>query len=188
VFYKKLNELLAEGGFDPWVEEVCAAFYADGKGRESIPPGTYFRMLLVGYFEVIGSQRGIARRCSDSLSIRDFLGIPANRKSPDHSSLSVIRERLSLEVHGRVFNWILQLAREKKLLKGKTVAVDSTTLEANAAMTSIQRIEPTFLNRVGRPSDVGPTNRPDNKPRYTPTADGCVTSAASGYNAYAVNL
>lgn len=141
VFYKRLNELLAEAGFDPWVEELCAPFYADGKGRESIPPGTYFRMLLVGYFEGIGSQRGIAWRCSDSLSIREFLGIPLNRQSPDHSSLSVIRERLPLEVHGRVFNWILRLAKEKKLLKGKTVAVDSTTLEANAAMKSIIRRE-----------------------------------------------
>ena len=141
VFYKKLNELLAEAGFDPWVEEVCATFYADGKGREGIPPGTYFRMLLVGYFEGISSQRGIAWRCSDSLSIRDFLGIPVNKESPDHSSLSVIRERLSLEVHSRIFNWILQLAKDKKLLKGKTVAVDSTTLEANAAMKSIIRRE-----------------------------------------------
>jgi transposase len=141
VFYKKLNELLAKAGFDPWVEELCAAFYADGKGRESIPPGTYFRMLLVGYFEGIGSQRGIAWRCSDSLSLREFLGIPLNRQSPDHSSLSVIRERLPLEVHSRVFNWILQLLQEKKLLKGKTVAVDSTTLEANAAMKSIVRRE-----------------------------------------------
>lgn len=141
VFYKKLNELLAEGDFDRWVEKLCAPFYADGKGRESIPPGTYFRMLLVGYFEGIGSQRGIAWRCSDSLSIREFLGIPVNRKSPDHSSLSVIRERLPMDVHSRVFNWILQLARDKKLLKGKTVAVDSTTLEANAAMKSIIRRE-----------------------------------------------
>lgn len=141
VFYKKLNGLLAEAGFDPWVEEICAVFYADGKGREGIPPGTYFRMLLVGYFEGIGSQRGIAWRCSDSLSIREFLGIPVNKESPDHSSLSVIRERLSLEVHSRVFNWILQLAKDKKLLNGKTVAVDSTTLEANAAMKSIIRRE-----------------------------------------------
>jgi transposase len=141
VFYKRLNELLAEAGFDPWVEEVCATFYADRKGREGIPPGTYFRMLLVGYFEGISSQRGIAWRCSDSLSIRKFLGIPVNKESPDHSSLSVIRERLSLEVHSRIFNWILQLAKDKKLLKGKTVAVDSTTLEANAAMKSIVRRE-----------------------------------------------
>lgn len=139
VFYRKLNELLAEAGFDAWVEQLCAPFYADGKGRQGIPPGTYFRMLMVGYFEGIGSQRGIAWRCSDSLSIRDFLGIPLNQESPDHSSLTVIRERLPLDVHFQVFAWILKLAHDRKLLRGKTVAVDSTTLEANAAMKSIIR-------------------------------------------------
>lgn len=139
VFYRKLNDLLTEAGFDSWVEHLCAPFYADGKGRHGIPPGTYFRMLLVGYFEGIGSQRGIAWRCSDSLSIRDFLGIPINEESPDHSSLTVIRERLPFEVHLEVFTWILKLAHDKKLLQGKKVAVDSTTLEANAAMKSIVR-------------------------------------------------
>ena len=97
-----LNRLLAEAGFDPWVEKLCAPHYADDRGRPGIPPGTYFRMLLVGYFEGIGSQRGIAWRCSDSLSLRDFLGIPLGDDSPDHSSLSVIRNRLPLAVHGEV--------------------------------------------------------------------------------------
>jgi IS5 family transposase len=96
-------------------------------------------MLLVGYFEGIGSQRGIAWRCADSLSLREFLGILLGEDSPDHSSLSVIRNRLPLEVHRQVFVWFLRLAQEKKLLQGKTVAVDSTTLEANAAMKSIVR-------------------------------------------------
>ena len=104
-----------------------------------MPPGVYFRMLLVGYFEGINSQRGIAWRCSDSLSLREFLGIPLGEESPDHSSLSYIRKRLPLEVHEAVFVWVLTLAQEKKLLKGKTVGVDSTTLEANAAMKSIVR-------------------------------------------------
>ena len=139
VFYQKLNDLLLEAGFDPWVEKLCAAYYAQERGRPSIPPGTYFRMLLVGYFEGIGSQRGIAWRCCDSLSLRDFLGIPLGEASPDHSSLSVIRNRLPLEVHASVFQWILGLASTQKLLKGKTVAVDSTTLEADAAMKSIVR-------------------------------------------------
>jgi len=139
VFYQKLNRLLAEAGFDRWVEALCEPHYANGRGRPSIPPGTYFRMLLVGYFEGIGSQRGIAWRCADSLSLRDFLGIPLGEESPDHSSLSVIRQRLPLEVHQQVFTWILRLADEKKLLKGKTVGVDSTTLEADAAMKSIVR-------------------------------------------------
>lgn len=139
VFYHKLNGLLREAGFDRWVEARCEPHYAQGKGRPSVPPGVYFRMLLVGYFEGINSQRGIAWRCSDSLSLREFLGIPLGEDSPDHSSLSYIRNRLPLEVHQEVFVWILALAEEKKLLKGKTVAVDSTTLEANAAMKSIVR-------------------------------------------------
>jgi transposase len=139
VFYDKLNGLLREGGFDTHVEALCEPYYAKGKGRPSVPPGVYFRMLLVGYFEGINSQRGIAWRCSDSLSLRKFLGVPLGEDSPDHSSLSYIRNRLPLEVHRDVFVWILALAHEKKLLRGKTVAVDSTTLEANAAMKSIIR-------------------------------------------------
>jgi transposase len=139
VFYDKLNGLLREGGFDRHVEALCEPYYAKGKGRPSVPPGVYFRMLLVGYFEGINSQRGIAWRCSDSLSLRKFLGIALGDDSPDHSSLSYIRQRLPLEVHREVFVWILALAQEKKLLKGTTVAVDSTTLEANAAMKSIVR-------------------------------------------------
>jgi len=138
VFYDKLNSLLAEAGFDEWIESLCEPFYAK-YGRPGIPPGVYFRMVLVGYFEGIGTQRGIAWRCSDSLSLRKFLGIASTEESPDHSSLSVIRERLPSEVHKAVFVWVLRLAREKNLLDGKTVGVDSTTLEANAAMKSIVR-------------------------------------------------
>ena len=139
VFYRKLNAILREAGFDPWVENLCRPYYAETQGRPGIPPGTYFRMVLIGYFEGIGSQRGIAWRCSDSLSLRDFLAIPLTEDSPDHSTLSVIRDRLPLEVHQAVFIWVLQLLDEKKLVKGKTVGVDSTTLEANAAMKSIVR-------------------------------------------------
>lgn len=138
VFYVKLNDVLAEAGFDPWVEDLCRPYYAD-TGRPGIPPGVYFRMLLVGYFEGIGSQRGIAWRCADSLSLRKFLGMASNEESPDHSSLSVIRERLPHEVHVAVFEWVLTLAREKKALHGQTLGVDSTTLEAHAAMKSIVR-------------------------------------------------
>ena len=137
-FYIKLNELLAEAGFDEWIEALCVPYYAKG-GRPGIPPGVYFRMLLVGYFEGIGSQRGIAWRCSDSLSIRKFLGIPPTEESPDHSSLTVIRERLPFDVHTAAFAWVLKMAREKNLLDGKTIGVDSTPLEANAAMKSIVR-------------------------------------------------
>jgi transposase len=139
VFYRKLNALLAAAGFDRWVEDRCQSYYAQTQGRPGIPPGTYFRMLLIGYFEGIGSQRGIAWRCCDSLSLREFLGIPLTKESPDHSSLSTIRDRLPVEVHREVFAWVLRLLKEKKLVQGKTVGVDSTTLEANAAMKSIVR-------------------------------------------------
>lgn len=139
VFYRKLNRLLAEADFDRTVEKICGPYYHDRVGRPSIPPGVYFRMLLVGYFEGIGSQRGIAWRCGDSLSLREFLGVPLTEKTPDHSSLTRVRDRLPLEVHMAVFQLVLKMAAGKGLLKGKTVAVDSTTLEANAAMKSIVR-------------------------------------------------
>jgi transposase len=139
VFYEKLNALLAEAGFDRHVEALCRPYYTEDVGRDSIPPGVYFRMLFIGYFEALDSQRGIAWRCADSLSLRAFLGIPWVEATPDHSSLTKIRQRLPLDVHDRAFIFVLHVAQEKKLLRGKTVAVDSTTLEANAAMRSIVR-------------------------------------------------
>jgi len=139
VFYDKLNGLLADAGFDRHVEKLCRPLYADELGRPSIPPGIYYRMLLVGYFEGIDSQRGIAWRCADSLSLRSFLGVPLGESTPDHSSLTRIRDRLSFEIHEEVFVFVLKLAHERKLLRGKTVAVDATTLEANAAMRNIVR-------------------------------------------------
>jgi transposase len=138
-FYKKLNKLLAEAGFDEWLEALCAPYYSADSGRDSIPPGVYFRMILVGYFEGISSQRGIAWRCSDSRSLAEFLGVPVQKETPDHSSLSRIHDRLPLEVHEAMFVFVLKLAAEQKLLSGKTVAVDSTMLEADAAMKSIVR-------------------------------------------------
>jgi transposase len=141
VFYEKLNALLAEADFDRYVEELCKEYYADDVGRESIPPGVYFRMLFVGYFEELNSQRGIAWRCSDSFSLRAFLSAAWNEATPDHSSLSRIRQRLPLLVHEHVFAFVLKVAQEKKLLRGKTVAIDATTLEANAAMKTIVRKE-----------------------------------------------
>jgi hypothetical protein len=140
VFYDKLNGLLDEAGFDAFVEELCEPFYSD-IGRDSIPPGRYFRMLFVGYFEAIDSQRGIAWRCADSLSLRSFLFLRASEESPDHSSLTRIRERLPLFVHERVFAFVLEIARHKKLLGGTQVGVDATTLEANAAMNRPRRWE-----------------------------------------------
>jgi transposase len=138
-FYDQLNTLLAGSDFDRYVEDLCRPYYADGQGRDSIPPGIYFRMLFVGYFEALDSQRAIAWRCSDSLSLRAFLGIPLTDPTPDHSSLTRIRQRLPLDVHERVFVYVLTVAQDRKLLRGKTVAIDSTTLEANAAMRGIVR-------------------------------------------------
>lgn len=141
-FYAKLNRLLDEAGFDRFVEDRCRPFYDDGVagGRPGIPPGTYFRMLFVGYFEGIDSQRGIAWRCADSLALREFLGLNWRDASPDHSSLTRIRQRLDATVHTAVFEWVLQLCAAKKLLSDPSVVgVDATTLEANAAMRSIVR-------------------------------------------------
>lgn len=137
-FYEKLNRVLAEVGFDRWLEERCAAYYASA-GRPGIPPGTYFRMLFVGYFEGLDSQRGIAWRCSDSLALKSFLGFNLGDATPDHSSLTYIRRRLPEEVHEQVFAFVLSIAERHKLLKGKVAGVDGTLLEANAAMKSIVR-------------------------------------------------
>lgn len=138
VFYDKLNELLARHGLDRFAETACARFYQDS-GRPGIPPGVYFRMLLVGYFEGIDSQRGIAWRCADSLALRSFLGVPLTESTPDHSSLTRIRQRLDEAVHEQVFGFVLGIAEREGLLRGKTLGVDSTTLEANAALKSIVR-------------------------------------------------
>jgi len=140
-FYQALNRLLADAGFDRWIEARCEPFYeqVETRGQRSIPPGVYLRMQLVGYFEGIDSQRGIAWRCADSLSLRQFLGLTLEENSPDHSTLSITRRRLPAEVFTEVFQFVLKIAAEKKLLSGKTVGVDSTTLEADAAMKSIVR-------------------------------------------------
>jgi transposase len=140
-FYQRLNTLLAEADFDHWIERRCQRYYEqeEKRGQPSIPPGVYFRMLLVGYFEGIDSQRGIAWRCADSLSLRQFLGIPLDESTPDPKTLSNTRRRLPEEVFDEVFQFVLRIAAEKKLLSGKAVGVDSTLLEANAAMKSIVR-------------------------------------------------
>ena len=136
-FYIQLNRLLGAHGFDAFLEERCAPYYAETLGRPSIAPGVYFRMLMIGYFEGLGSERGIDWRVSDSLTLREFLGYALSQSTPDHSSLSRIRQRLPLELHQEVFTWVLKVLAKEGLLKGKTVAVDATTLEANAALRSI---------------------------------------------------
>ena len=140
-FYEKLNELLREAGFDRKVEALCQRFYeADGTaGRPSIPPGVYFRMLLIGYFEGIESERGICWRCADSLSLRDFLGLLPQDSVPEHSSLSRIRTRLDGAVYEDVFRLVLGIVAEKGLLRGKVAGVDSTYLRADASMKAIVR-------------------------------------------------
>jgi transposase len=139
-FYTKLNEVLAEATFDEFVEKLCAPYYKEG-GRPGIPPGIYFRMVFIGYFEGLDSQRGIAWRCADSLALRSFLGIAITEATPVHASMTIIRQRLPESVYDKVFVFVLNLLREKGLLRGKAVAIDATTLEANAAMKSIVRKE-----------------------------------------------
>jgi transposase len=138
-FYDRLNTLLEQAHFDPFVEDLCRPYYAEAIGRPSIPPGVYFRMLFFGYFEGLGSQRAIAWRCADSRSAQTFLGVPPHKATPDHSSLTKVRQRLPFDIHAQVFVFVLKLAEDNGLLPGNTVGVDSTFLEANAAMKTIVR-------------------------------------------------
>src|SRR6266403_2158740 len=138
-FYKRLNELLEGAGFDELVEGLCAGFYHARLGRPSLRPGVYFRALLVGYFEGIDSERGIAWRTADSLALRSFLGFAVSQATPDHSTISRTRRLIDVETHRKVFLWVLRMLAEEGLLKGNTVAIDGTTLEANAALRSIVR-------------------------------------------------
>lgn len=140
-FYEKLNELLDGAGFDAFVEELCAPFFAaDGKaGRVSTRPGVYFRMLFIGYFEGIESERGICWRVEDSLSLRAFLGIAPHETSPDHSTLSRMRSRLGTEVYEQVFHFVMRVLNQQGLLRGRVAGVDSTYLRADASMKSIVR-------------------------------------------------
>jgi transposase len=138
-FYEELERVLREESFDAFTEGECAPYYAKKQGRPSIPPGVYFRMLMIGYFERIDSERGICWRCADSLSLRRFLGVSLDAETPHHSSLSRIRGRLPLEVHEAVFGWVLGVLGSYDLIDGKTMGVDATTLEANAALRGIVR-------------------------------------------------
>lgn len=140
VFYEKLNKQLARVSFDEQVESWCAPYYeVTGIGRPSIPPGTYFRMLFVGFFEGIGAERAICWRCSDSLSLKRYLGYEPHEETPEHSTLSRIRSRLPSEIYEQVFDLVLLLVGKSGLLPGKTVSVDSTVLQADASMKAIVR-------------------------------------------------
>ena len=160
-FYEKLNDLLREAQFDRKVEELCAPYFeADHTpGRRSIPPGMYFRMHLIGYFEGIESERGIEWRCADSMSLRAFLGLELTERVPDHSTLSRMRKRLPLEVHQQAFVLILGIVEQKGLLRGRVHGVDSTFLRADASMKAIVRRDtgesyPQFIKRLAEESGI----------------------------------
>jgi transposase len=138
-FYQRLNQILEAYGFDSFVERECRRFYAERMGRPSLPPGRYFRLMLLGYFEGLGSERGMAWRAADSLAIRSFLGLSLEDGAPDHSTISRTRRLIDAETHQQVFTWVLERLASEGLLCGKTVGIDATTLEANAAMRSIVR-------------------------------------------------
>jgi transposase len=122
-FYARLNRLLADQGFDDFAETACAGFYADTMGRPGVPPGVYFRLLFVGYFEGLDSERGIAWRAADSLTLRDFLGLALHDAPPDHSTISRTRRLIDLETHRHVFTWVLERLATVGLVKGKTIGI-----------------------------------------------------------------
>jgi len=158
-FYSRLNRILSASGFDQFVEAYCERFYAPVLGRPSLAPGRYFRLLLVGYFESLDSERGMSWRASDSLGIRSFLELGLSESAPDHSTISRTRRLIDVETHREVFTWILERIAEAGLLQGKTIGIDGTTLEANAAMRSIVHRDtgetyPEFLTRLAKASGI----------------------------------
>ena len=166
VFYDKLNQVLDGNDFDRLAESLCARFYAETMGRPGVPPGVYFRMLLVGYFEGIDSERGIAWRCSDSIGLRRFLGYALDQNPPDHSSLSRTRRLIDIQTHQQVFEYILKILAASGAIDGKTLGVDATTLEANAAMRSIVRRDTgesyvEYLTRLAEASGIDTPTRED---------------------------
>ena len=168
VFYDRLQAVLVSAAFDSFVEGLCAEHYATARGRPSLPPGRYFRMLLIGYFEGIDSERGLEWRCADSLSLREFLRLADRERIPDHSWLSRTRSRLPLELHEQVFGWVLERLAEHGLIKGERIGVDASTMEANAALRTIVRRDSgedyrEMLTRMARASGI-----------ETPTAEDLV--------------
>ena len=165
-FYQRLNQVLDTHAFDEFVEAQCAPFYADAVGRPSLTPGTYFRLLLIGYFEGLDSERGIAWRTADSLALRGFLGLGLDEPTPEHSTISRTRRLLDLDTHRAVFTWILQVLATADLIKGKTIGIDATTLEATAALRSIVRRDSgetyqEFLTTLAQASGIETPTRAD---------------------------
>src|SRR6266852_4063840 len=165
-FYKRLNDLLEGAGFDEIVEGICARFYHARLGRPSLRPGVYIRALLVGYFEGIDSERGIAWRVADSLALRRFMAIGLDERTPDHSTISLTRRLIDIDTHREVFSWVLGQLAERGLLKGQRMGIDATTLEANAAMRSIVRRDTgetyeEFLRGLAKASGIETPTRED---------------------------
>lgn len=165
-FYRRLNQILDHTDFDGYVEAQCQRFYADEVGRPGLPPGRYFRLLLLGYFEGLDSERAIAWRAADSMSVRSFLGLDVHEAPPDHSTVSRTRRLIDVETHQEVFTWVLQRLADAKLFKGKTIGIDATTLEANAALRSIVRRDTgesydEFLTRLAQASGIETPTRED---------------------------
>ena len=165
-FYVRLNEVLDGEGFDAFVEKLCAKFYAVRMGRPGLTPGIYFRSLMIGYFEGIEAERGIAWRLKDSLSLRGFLGVALDEDTPDHSTLSRTRRLIDVETHEQVFAWVLGLLADRGLLRGKRIGIDATTLEASAAMRSIVRRDTgesyeEFLTGLAKASGIETPTRED---------------------------
>ena len=163
-FYARLNRLLEECEFDEFVERLCERFYAKTLGRPGLAPGIYFRLLMVGYFEGIDSERGMAWRAADSLGIRAFLRIALDETVPDHSTISRTRRLIDVETHRLVFVWLLGILAEHGLLRGQTIGIDATTLEANAALRSIVRRDTgeqyeEFLRRLAEESGINTPTR-----------------------------
>jgi transposase len=138
-FYTKLSAVLEKASFDQFCEERCRKFYHQRLGRPSLAPGMYFRVMLIGFFGGIGSERGIAWRVADSLYLRQFLRIGLDERTPDHVTISRTRRLLDENTHQEVFGWVLRQVTRAGLLRGKTIGIDATTLEASAAMKSIVR-------------------------------------------------
>lgn len=165
-FYLRLNRILDKQGFDRFVEERCQKFYAEKMGRPSLAPGVYFRCLLIGYFEGLDAERAIAWRCEDSLGLRKFLKLGLTEEPPDHSTISRTRRLIDVETHEAVFAWVLKVLAQYSLVKGKSLGIDATTLEANAAMRTIVRRDTkegyeAFLKRLAQESGIEEPTRED---------------------------
>lgn len=187
-FYERLNQILDQGGFDAFCESQCKKFYAQVLGRPSVAPGRYFRMLIIGYFEKLDSERDIEWKCADSLSLRTFLRLASGENVPDHCSLSRTRRRIDLETHRTAFEWVLKRLAEHDLLSGKTAGVDSSTIEANAAMRSIVRRDngesyKEFLTNLAQESGIETPTAAD-LAKFDRKREGKKTSNEEWYNPY----